>query len=150
MNDLETCVCCGRVAPSGNNYCSWDCEVEEARSRGGKVVAPNGLPIKCIRWDGAMLECEHGDHPDYKFPITVDGDEHPDDVVREFPPVYPETHALIYTDGNIAITLHECGYYMWHLSDGRGIGGSHQQPSERLSDESLSEIRGRFPRAVEE
>jgi len=64
-----------------------------------------------------MLECGHGDHADYLFPVEVVGADHPEDVAAGAPR-FPETHALIYTDGQVALTLYECCYFMWRASDG--------------------------------
>ena len=80
-----------------------------------------------------MLEHEHGDHPNYQFPVDVewigpmddapftwtDGEGKTESVTpAEFKNMAHETHALIYTDGVVAITLNECCYAMWHLTDG--------------------------------
>lgn len=82
----------------------------------GRVHTPNGLPVTCVRFDGTELECEHGDHPDYLFPVTVEftGSR---EGLHDFE-WQPETHALIYTDGRIAVTMHECCYATWLLPEG--------------------------------
>jgi len=51
---------------------TWAERVAEARAEGGIVFQKNDLPIVCIRHDGAVLEHEHADHPDYKFPVEVE------------------------------------------------------------------------------
>lgn len=111
------------------NYCSWECGVEIAKTEGGQVFTPNGLPIRCIRHDGNMYEHEHGDHQDYKFPVDVEfqGDiteDHRKDFEMmcgrpakddgEVRDMNGQTHALIYTDGSVALTMYECCYAMWY------------------------------------
>jgi hypothetical protein len=51
---------------------SWDERIAEARKNGARVYQQNGLPIVCQRADGALLEHEHADHPDYKLPVSVE------------------------------------------------------------------------------
>jgi len=51
---------------------SWREQVEAARKEGGPIFQKNGLPIRAIRHDGALLEHEHADHPSYLFPVTVE------------------------------------------------------------------------------
>jgi len=151
------CLDCGK--PNESVYfCDWDCHVAYAKKQGGIEHAPNGLPIKCIAADWSMWEHEHGDHPDYKFPVDIDyvgpvTDGHredavhvyamdptsSDDAVRE---AFGETHALIYTDGSIAITIHECTYAMWYLRDGECGGGSLYKSGDwKLSMSALEYIR---------
>jgi len=127
------CEHCGKECPKYQNYCDWDCIVESAKAAGGKIHCPNGLPVKSVDRDNNMYECEHGDHPDYKFPVEIlyagqiddsdreefktrCGESIDDDKIRTFK---GETHALIYNDSSIAITMYECCYSMWHLSDGK-------------------------------
>jgi hypothetical protein len=69
-----------------------------------------------------MLEHEHGDHPDYYFPIEVECTE-----IEEAVDDYGDSrqsHALIYTDGYVAITIYEHCYAMWLVDTGLCIGGS--------------------------
>lgn len=97
-----------------------------------RVIAPNGLPITCWRAD-AHLEHEHADHPTYLFPVVaqIDGEEW-------------ETHALIYTDGGIAVTMYEYCYAAWYVRDGELMGGSlWEKGAIRLAPESLEKIRTR-------
>lgn len=108
-----------------------------------------------------MLEHEHGDHPDYKFPVEVIyiGPEPEkkfglvDSDGKEVPApegwIESETrqeHALIYSDNSVAITLYEHCYAMWYLRNGRFGGGALWDQSEwRLTDKSVLDIRaGRF------
>ena len=52
---------------------SWNARIEEALAAGAPVFRKNGLPIVCQRaFDGALLEHEHADHPDYMFPVEVE------------------------------------------------------------------------------
>lgn len=137
-NMAVNCPHCSKPCPPFNSYCSFECRVETYKKEGGVLHQPNGLPITCFKYDGNMYEHEHGDHPDYKYPVTVmyKGDitddmrhdynlftrkEGSDDEIRSFS---SETHALIYKDNAIAITLYECCYAMWYLKDGSLGGGS--------------------------
>lgn len=125
----------------------WEERVAAARARGGRVIAPNNLPITCIRADGTLLEHEHADHPDYKWPVEVE-------FVGEIPPIPedwcdmhdewragfdPESQALIYSDGYIAVTLYESCYIMWVLASGKGCG-MLARPNWKLSKESRDKI----------
>ena len=145
------CVNCGKEAPWGHNYCDWDCHVDAARKNGYVEYLPNGLPIRCLNAQGLMLEHEHGDHPDYVFPVDVDFVGEIDDGDREeyreiFDKVSPtdenirvykgEDHALIYTDGSIAVTIYECCYYLWIVRDGTCRGAPEWM---RLNEWKLSE-----------
>jgi hypothetical protein len=50
-------------------------------------------------------------------------------------------HALIYTDSNIALTMYEACYHLWHVSrDGAWLSGGHLTDSYRLSAESVDKI----------
>ena len=52
------------------------------------------------------------------------------------------SHALIYTDGYVALTLYENNYSLWHVArDGEWISGSLQDDSYRLSRESVGKIQ---------
>lgn len=102
-----------------------------------KVIAPNGLPITCWRANGDELEHPHADHPTYRFPVDVEwigkGWE------PDLEPV--ETHALIYTDDFIALTISECCYALWALSDGEGQGSLWKRGEWRLTDDARAKIR---------
>ena len=129
---------CGKELQPGHNYCDFLCMIEAAKAEGGVVFTPNGLPIKCIHANGNMYEHEHGDHPDYKFPVKVEyigpigedeihdytmmtGKEPSDEeAIRRF---FSQTHALIYTDGTVAVTLYEARYAMWLVNSGKYLGG---------------------------
>jgi hypothetical protein len=152
----QTCLNCGKPTPKGLNYCDWPCQLDHAKKQGGRVHTPNGLPIKCIRHDGLMLEHEHGDHPDYKFPVEVefigeitDDDRQDAEMMGYKAPVSDEdvraskreTHALIYTDGSVVVTMYECCYAFWYLRQGECAGGSLVKPEQwRLSESSRRNI----------
>jgi len=159
-DEVRHCPNCEKELPRYLNYCDWDCGVALAKKAGGRVRTPNGLPIGCIKADNTMLEMEHGDHPDYKFPVEIEyiadltdddrsdaelmGYETSDEDVRRS---RHEKHALIYTDGNVALTMYECNYAMWHLRDGDSLGGRYaKQGVLRLSQESIEKIRNAFKR----
>lgn len=151
-----TCHFCKRQVERGHNYCSGDCMVAEARANGGVEHLPNGLPIRCVRHDNTMLEHEHGDHLDYLFPVDVEYiGEASDNLRQEFEMIYErapkddgelrdvrgQDHALIYTDGSVALTLYECCYAMWHVRTGEWLGGELQGKYYRLDEASLAKIR---------
>lgn len=153
---MKQCMGCGKEVESYLNFCSWECHVDLTKREGGRVHCPNGLPIRSIRHDGLMLEHEHGDHPDYKFPVVIEyvgpvqpedaedyrmccGEDGSDEQVRTF---RGETHALIYSDGYIALTLYECNYAMWSLADGLIKAGQMWKKGEyRLNELSVTQIR---------
>lgn len=134
------CPGCGKEPPPHVNYCTWECQIAAARKVGGRELRPNGLPIRCVTADGAMLECEHGDHPDYRFPVTVEKYvrfDTDDEYERQL-----EQHALIYTDGSVAMTMHECCYALFGLRDGQFIAGPSWMSGRcRLAAESLAKVR---------
>jgi hypothetical protein len=118
------CIVCQQefeTRHEGAVFCGWDCHVDQKRKEGAKVFAPNNLYITCIRGDGALMEHEHADHKDYKFPVQMEyeGQSICTDkctlVGGECLDHYPEAHALLYSDGYVAITLHEHLYYMWEV-----------------------------------
>lgn len=135
--------------------------IEANIAAGHKVHQPNGLPLKCIKHDGNMYEHEHGDHPTYMFPVEMEYTGPVEDIHRDdYRTIYRfcgmnageftdddvrqslgETHALIYTDGNIALTLYECCYAMFSMDSGVGLYGRFVSKNHRLSDASLKMIR---------
>jgi hypothetical protein len=145
VGEVITKCLCGNDIPESKNYCSWECRVNEAKNSGCKEILPNNLPIKCITGYGLLLEHEHGDHPDYKFPVEVAyigpvGEDQiadfelltgrhasNEDEVRSF---YTEVHALIYTDGSVALTLYECNYAIWSVETGECLGGRYVNKKE--------------------
>lgn len=152
------CDFCGAAGVDAyKNYCNWDCIIGKAKQQGGKIYTPNGLPIKSVKLDSTMLEHEHGDHPDYKFPVEVEyvgpivesdaedyricvGSPHTsEDELRRF---RDQTHALIYTDGFVAVTLYECCYAMWWvIKNGESLGGNMWERREwKLTEKSVKDI----------
>lgn len=162
---MAKCVNCGEEAPEAHNYCNWDCSVEAAKKAGGKVIAPNGLPVRCIRHDNAMLEHEHADHPFYKFPVRAVFYKTPQEMldsgesfwvdgngltipktVEELEYDCVQDHALLYTDGSVALTMYECCYALFSLRDGRLMCGSLWEKGHwHLSPESLEKVRATAP-----
>jgi hypothetical protein len=161
---MKTCGFCGKEVEQHVNYCDWHCMVEEAKVKGGRIHTPNGLPIRCIRRDYLMTECEHGDHNDYIMPVDAEyvGPEpekhfaswhghgceepgHHDATPEEVEQQRIETHALIYTDGAVALTMHECNYALWSLKDGLVKAGNYWKKGDwRLTEKSVSQIKGRL------
>jgi hypothetical protein len=133
------CLNCGKLNQSAN-YCDWECSVAHAKSQGGKEILPNGLPVRCILADGTMLECEHGDHPDYKFPVMVLPGGLPQEDI-DMGMGGPEMHALLYTDGNVALTLHEAVYWMWDLRNGSLVAGPSWAKEYRLTPGAVEMIK---------
>lgn len=122
---------------------TWEERIADAIAVGGRVIAPNHLSIKCLRYDGAVMEHEHADHPDYKFPVVADFVGPVPRDLLDCDAYCPETHALIYTDGSVAVTVHECTYSTWLVSDGKCIGGQHGELDDwRLSEASRAAIVG--------
>ena len=119
----KMCVICGKKLPEMYlSHCSWDCSVEDAKRKGGEIHQPNGLSIQSIKCDGSLWEHEHADHPDYKFPVEIEyTGEKPE--LPDWDSYCNATHALIYTDEFIVVTLYECSYAMWHLADRSYMGG---------------------------
>jgi hypothetical protein len=52
--------------------------------------------------------------------------------------MYGETHALIYTDGCVALTLYETCYAIWSVRSGRRLGGG--SGNYRLSEAACKKI----------
>jgi len=160
LSIMGSCKHCGKEAPEFHNYCNWDCHIGAAKADGGVVYTPNDLPIRCIQASGLLLEHEHGDHLDYKFPVDVVFHKTPEELVADgmswvdgegtkYPMTVDEaahecyqTHALIYSDGTIAVTLYECCYAMWEVRKGKVLYGSLWTKGEwTLTDESLTKIK---------
>ena len=148
---MKTCKC-GKSLTEYANFCSWDCHVQDAKDSGFIEHRPNGLPIKSITANGLLLECEHGDHPDYVIPVEVEYIAPVTNVDREnykaIFGVYPiadkdaldinrEIHAVIYCDDNVILTLNECSYSIWAASDGISLGGFNERKKWRIVPESL-------------
>lgn len=164
----KTCAICGKVTCDNE----WECHVEACRRAGNPSYTPNNLPIRCIRFDGLMLEHEHGDIEGYIFPINVEyiGQKTEDryQCVNGLGEISimdddwqycidHETHALIYANPGVAVTMYECCYTMWSLvSSPRFKGGKRieDEPAGlcmgshlleigkwKISDESLEKIK---------
>jgi len=157
---VRPCLNCSKTNEDFYNYCDWNCHVEHCKKLGGKEHLPNGLPVGCIRADGTMLEIESGDHPDYLFPVEAEfigeiTNDHIEDykmmtsslgldsaLVRHF---MRERHALIYTDGCVAVTLYECCYATWIVGTDRDAGrieAGHmwKKTDWRLTQDSVDKI----------
>lgn len=110
--------------------------MEEIINEARKPILPNGLPARAFRYDGAILECEHGDHPTYIHPlIAVNPDA---DGVDE---ANVRCLALIYRDDSIALTLDECVYEMWFIASGMPVGSRPQSVGWRLTPESVASLQ---------
>ena len=125
---------------------TWEERVAEAIEEGCEVIAPNNLPIMCQRaFDGALLEHEHASHPDYMFPIKsryFGNDPEMLEEIKEFGND-TETHAVIYCDGIVAVTMYECNYAMWYTKDGTGIG-RYVEKDWRIIEEDLVKLRALY------
>lgn len=179
---IKICEICGDDVPKNFNYCSRiECAIELNKRDGGIAYTPNGLPISCIRADCNMYEHEHGDHPNYIFPIEIeyvgpknddrykwiDGEGNVSDMEEEWRYVTDhQTHALLYTNGSIAVTIYETCSSAWMLNPfvqefkdgvrlpkeeveieqakaiGVCLGGNLLSPGEwKITQESLIKIR---------
>lgn len=145
IGQLASCFHCGKECESFHNYCSSDCLIESAVKAGGRVIAPNGLPITCVRSDSTMLEHSFADHPTYMFPVKI---EFVGQIPKSLQPwdmsFESESHALIYTDGDIALTIYEHEYSLWSLSSGQPLASCYNQiHGWRLSAESIEQIKNK-------
>lgn len=144
----KECLFCHKEVVESVNYCSWDCHIEQAKADGGEVYTPNNLPVKTIRYDGMMLEHEHGDHPTYIFPVDIKY------IAMEKPPgankfeYNDEVHALIYTDGNICLTMYETTYAMWDCDSGNWLFGSFWSNDYCMSAESARKAKQHFKNSI--
>lgn len=163
----KPCPGCSIEIPTCVNRC-WDCGIANAIEAGGKFYCPNELPVGCIKADGNMFEHEHGDHPDYKFPVSVEyvgplkighvsdyatmisSDVEEQNLTletfdeAEVRATLGEVHALVYTDGIVALTLYEHTYALWLLEDGgKPICDQRywKKLEWRLSETSVEKIR---------
>ena len=135
---MKNCISCNKEIKDYLNYCSTECHIHDVKKSGGKLYTPNNLPVTCVRYDGLMLECEHGDHEDYKFPVEV---EWFDESYGEYGKLVKELHALIYNDDTVALTLNECVYYLWRLNNGENIYNPFKMGDMCLTQKSLEDIR---------
>ena len=118
------------------------------------------ITIEHIRKDSSIViidDCADSNHPDFMGVVHVkycgpikhedriwyigDGTTEPmneSDVAN----VENEVHALIYTDGTIAVTLYECCYAVFYLKTGKVMFGNLWEKNEwELSKDSLNKIR---------
>ncbi len=130
---MKNCLACQKEIEPHLNYCDFECMKTLARENGAKVYAPNDLPIVCIDAEGDLLEHEHAKHPDYKFPVKVEW------CGLENEPV--EMHAVIYFDDAIVLTIHECCYATWKISDGSYVSGSLWNKNYKLCPLSVFAIK---------
>ena len=131
---MTPCKGCNKPVDDQLNFCEFSCHVDYVKRNGGILKTPNGLPVMCLKHDIFMLECEHGDHPTYKFPVTVEyigTDQNWDEK--------EQIHALIYTDYNVALTIYETNYYLWFMIDGRCSVAKYWQLSEASRIKILGE-----------
>lgn len=150
---MSNCLFCDNETTPGTNFCDWDCHIKMAQKLGGKDYRPNELPVNCIMANGTMLECEHGNHPSYKFPIIVEIPEKDckahftyelsDEEIKN--ESTRERHAVIFFDDTVALTLFEHSYYMWSLNDGHCIRDPFAFKGEKsywkICDSDLEKIR---------
>jgi hypothetical protein len=129
---VDVCEICLNDIPKNYNHCdNIQCIIELNRQAGGKTFTPNSLPIRCIKADGTMLEHEHGDHPDYIFPVEVEYVGPKTDERYQLTNGLGETemmddgwkyltdheeHALLYANCSIAVTVYETCSAAWELS----------------------------------
>lgn len=166
MSDQELsgkCCFCGKPTEKYHNYCTpppgeEDCMIKSAKAEGGIVHTPNDLPIRCVRADGMMLECAHGDHPDYIMPLDVEwvGDHEEsanrtEDGTLIFYDDLREV-ALLYANTAVAVTIYEYCYQFWYLASGRYIGGSLFEDGKdgrwKLAEKSIEQIIGYLNRCA--
>lgn len=134
----KSCNICNKSCEEYKNFCSWKCHIKAAKKAGGKAITPNNLPIKCIKANGYMLECEHGDHKYYKFPIYLTYKDQFSDIdgnVEE--KTFTETAALIYANKYIVVALFECCYLYFY----NGICKKGLLKGCELTNKSLKDIK---------
>lgn len=138
------CPVCQNPMAIQYNICSYDCMIADAKAHNGNIICPNGLPVSCIRYDHTMLEHEHADHKDYKFPVTVEY-RGPDPGLPDWDDSYkPQSHALVYYDNqtSMAVTIYEYCYYSFELADGHCTKtGSWIDDNWFINESSLKKIK---------
>lgn len=133
------CINCNKETVS-SNFCSWDCNVENAGKSGLEKYTPNNLPIRCITTTN-MLEVEHGDHIHYKYPGSfhvidkIVSDEGEEDYS------YIESGAIIYFDENVVLILSECSYKLFSINNGFLIEGYKRNKNEYLTEETINWLK---------
>lgn len=134
------CEHCGGEKRPPDNYCSWGCHVQEALAQNGERICPNGLPERCVRADGVVMEHQHADVEGYLFPVDVDGEDDAEDLAaghRE----YPASHAFLGEHEGVLLTIYEFNYYLWRAADGAPLKGRYQRTHERLSKAALDAVQ---------
>ena len=134
------CQHCGGETRPAENYCSWACHVQEALAQNGARICPNGLPVRCVRADGVVMEHMHADVEGYLFPVEVDGEDDAESIAagcRE----YPASHAFLGEQEGALLTVYEFCEYRWRADDGTPLAGHHQYAHERLSKGALDAIQ---------
>ena len=145
---MLTCEWCGKENQRERwTTCSYECELEAAKKNGSKIITPNNLPVTCWRGD-TLLEHEHADHPTYMFPVIMEYfGEIPELEEYDQWSYQPQSHALIYTDGCIAVTLYECVFAVVYLRNNKVEHGSLWKNEKwRLKEESLKKVLASSPR----
>lgn len=151
MREKRECLACGKVTPDYSNYCDWECHIAHAKAEGWIEHLPNGLPVRCIG-RGLLTECEHGDHPDYKFPVEIEYTGDKEDVTDrdEYGEVMwcdnIQTHALIHVGTDVALTMYECNYSLISMYNGHVIlSDYHGRGRWKLTEESFERVkRGKY------
>lgn len=94
--------------------------IEQMIADGAPIFAGTGGKIRHIRHDGTLLENFHADHPNYLGTIEVEyiGSE------PEREPSDLETHAVIYKDASVILTIYECCFAIWGAVSGNCYGGN--------------------------
>ena len=90
--------------------------------------------------NGDMLEHCDADHPDYKFPVEIEfiGTRPADALDFEY---RSESHALIYCNSSVALTIYECCFELWRLRDGMPTGRDVPRNKEwRMTEASRNKI----------
>lgn len=112
-----------------------------------KVIAPNKEPLTFFNGKRAM-EHEHADHPTYMFPVIMEYfGEVPELEKWDQWSYQPQFHALIYTDGCIAVTLYEYVFAVTYLRKNLVEHGSLWKNEKwRLRADSLEKVLASSPR----
>lgn len=114
---MNRCKNCRKGIDYDLEYCEWHAPIVEKRD----------------------VYHEHSNHRDFKFAVDVHYCGQPVDESQE--QFSYEQHALLYTDGYVAVTMFECCYAMWSLQSGKLVGGILWQKDEWcLSKDSCDRI----------
>lgn len=138
---MKSCLHCNKEIVDSSNFCGWECIVESAKKEGGKIIAPNNLPICCVDASGDLLEHEHAKNPDYKFPVEVEFIGIKPELPNWDTSYSNEKHAFLYIDDYIITTLHEYNYHFWSLIDGFALSGDSYANNWKLTPISIKKIK---------